>query len=103
MPVESQLADGVVIGRIGLCGPGGVVLLLFPFLPLPPGPFGQQVFNGKPLLEGKPPGSSAEQHRVYYTTTMAGGSAVCEALGFTRGMEGEIKVRSLQSLHKEIN
>jgi len=47
--------------------------------------------------------SSAEQHRVYYTTTMAGGSAVCEALGFTRGMEGEIKVRSLQSLHKEIN
>jgi len=46
--------------------------------------------------------SSAEQHRVYYTTTMAGGSAVCEALGFTRAVEGEIKVRSLQSLHKEI-
>jgi len=47
--------------------------------------------------------SSAEQHRVYYTTTMAGGSAVCEALGFSRAVEGEIKVRSLQSLHKEIS
>jgi len=46
--------------------------------------------------------SSAEQHRVYYTTTMAGGSAVCEALGFSRSVEGGIKVRSLQSLHKEI-
>jgi carbamoyl-phosphate synthase large subunit len=47
--------------------------------------------------------SSAEQHRVYYTTTMAGGSAVCEALGFTRAVEGAIKVRSIQSLHKEIS
>ncbi|MDA9687468.1 carbamoyl phosphate synthase large subunit, partial [bacterium] len=46
--------------------------------------------------------SSAEQHRVYYTTTMAGGSAVCEALVFSRAVDGEIKVRSLQSLHKEI-
>ena len=46
--------------------------------------------------------SSAEQHRVYYTTTMAGGSAVCEALGFSRSVEGGIKVRSLQSLHKGI-
>ena len=42
--------------------------------------------------------SSAEQHRVYYTTTMAGGSAVCEALKFA----GDIKVRSLQQLHREI-
>ena len=42
--------------------------------------------------------SSAEQHRVYYTTTMAGGDAVCEALNFA----GEIEVRSLQQLHKEI-
>jgi len=42
--------------------------------------------------------SSAEQHRVYYTTTMAGGSAVCEALKFS----GDIKVRSLQQLHREI-
>jgi carbamoyl-phosphate synthase large subunit len=42
--------------------------------------------------------SSAEQNRVYYTTTMAGGSAVCEALKFA----GDIKVRSLQQLHKEI-
>jgi carbamoyl-phosphate synthase large subunit len=47
--------------------------------------------------------SNAEQHRVYYTTTMAGGSAVCEALGFTRAVEGEIKVRSIQSLHKGIS
>ena len=46
--------------------------------------------------------SSAEQHRVYYTTTMAGGSAVCEALGFSRSVDGGIKVRSLQSLHKGI-
>ena len=42
--------------------------------------------------------SSAEQHRVYYTTTMAGGSAACEALKFA----GDIKVRSLQQLHREI-
>lgn len=42
--------------------------------------------------------SGAEQHRVYYTTTMAGGSAVCEALKFA----GDIKVRSLQQLHREI-
>ncbi|MDG0969789.1 MAG: carbamoyl-phosphate synthase large subunit, partial [Porticoccaceae bacterium] len=42
--------------------------------------------------------SSAEQNRVYYTTTMAGGRAVCEALKFA----GDIKVRSLQQLHKEI-
>jgi carbamoyl-phosphate synthase large subunit len=43
--------------------------------------------------------SSAEQHRVYYTTTMAGGSAVCEALQFG----GDIKVRNLQSLHQGIS
>ena len=42
--------------------------------------------------------SSAEQHRVYYTTTMAGGNAVCEALNFG----GDIEVRSLQQLHREI-
>ncbi|MBT7905000.1 MAG: carbamoyl-phosphate synthase large subunit [Porticoccaceae bacterium] len=42
--------------------------------------------------------SSAEQHRVYYTTTMAGGSAVCEALQFG----GDIKVRNLQALHEGI-
>jgi len=42
--------------------------------------------------------SSAEQHRVYYTTTMAGGSAVCEALQFG----GDIQVRNLQTLHKGI-
>jgi carbamoyl-phosphate synthase large subunit len=43
--------------------------------------------------------SSAEQHRVYYTTTMAGGRAVCEALMFA----GDIKVRNLQTLHKGIS
>jgi carbamoyl-phosphate synthase large subunit len=42
--------------------------------------------------------SSAEQHRVYYTTTMAGGSAVCEALKFA----GSIQVRNLQTLHGTI-
>ena len=43
--------------------------------------------------------SSAEQHRVYYTTTMAGGNAVCEALEFG----GDIQVRSLQELHGDIH
>ncbi len=43
--------------------------------------------------------SKAEQHRVYYTTTMAGGWAVCEALKFA----GDINVRSLQALHEEID
>ncbi|WP_461520635.1 carbamoyl-phosphate synthase large subunit [Porticoccus sp.] len=40
--------------------------------------------------------SSAEQHGVYYTTTLAGGQAVCMALEQT----GEIKVRRLQDLHE---
>ena len=43
--------------------------------------------------------SSAEQHQVYYTTTMAGGRAVCEALMFA----GDIQVRDLQTLHKAIS
>ena len=47
--------------------------------------------------------SNAEQHRVYYTTTMAGGSAVCEALVFANRTGNNIKVRSLQMLHKEIS
>jgi carbamoyl-phosphate synthase large subunit len=42
--------------------------------------------------------SSAEQKRVYYTTTMAGGSAVCEALRYA----GDSNVRSLQQLHRKI-
>ena len=42
--------------------------------------------------------SSAEQHRVYYTTTMAGGNAVCQALNF----QGATTVRRIQSLHQEI-
>ena len=39
--------------------------------------------------------SSAEQHGVYYTTTLAGGEAVCMALE----TKSEIKVNKLQSLH----
>ncbi len=42
--------------------------------------------------------SSAEQHRVYYTTTMAGGSAVCQALSY----QGGTTVRRIQNLHQEI-
>ena len=40
--------------------------------------------------------SSAEQHGVYYTTTLAGGEAVCMALKQT----GDIKVNRLQDLHQ---
>ncbi len=41
---------------------------------------------------------SALEHKVYYSTTMAGAHAVCEALAF-----GEEKsVRRLQDLHKEV-
>ena len=43
--------------------------------------------------------SSAQVHHVYYTTTLAGGQAVCMALRSA----SEIKVRSLQQLHKELN
>ena len=39
--------------------------------------------------------SSAEQHGVYYTTTLAGGRAVVEALKY----QGGIQVRRLQDLH----
>jgi len=39
--------------------------------------------------------SSAEQHGVYYTTTLAGGEAVCMALK----IKTEIKVNKLQRLH----
>ena len=42
--------------------------------------------------------SSAEQHRVYYTTTMAGGSAVCQALSY----QGGTTVRRIQTLNQEI-
>ncbi|MGB0449749.1 MAG: carbamoyl-phosphate synthase large subunit [Porticoccaceae bacterium] len=42
--------------------------------------------------------SSAEQHRVYYTTTMAGGGAVCQALSY----QGGTAVRRIQTLHQEI-
>lgn len=42
---------------------------------------------------------SAESHFVYYTTTLAGGEAVSQALRF--GSDNE-QVRSLQSLHKRL-
>jgi carbamoyl-phosphate synthase large subunit len=42
--------------------------------------------------------SGAEQHRVYYTTTLAGGEAVCLALAH----RDEIQVRRLQDLHGAI-
>jgi carbamoyl-phosphate synthase large subunit len=41
---------------------------------------------------------NAENHRVYYTTTLAAGEAVCMAL---KG-ESQIQVRRLQDLHKRI-
>ncbi len=41
---------------------------------------------------------SALQHKVYYTTTLAGGEAVCEALAFGKAHT----VRRLQDLHRRI-
>ncbi len=43
--------------------------------------------------------STALRHKVYYTTTMAGGRASCLALGF----EGNLVVRRLQELHLAIS
>ena len=42
--------------------------------------------------------STAESNGVYYTTTLAGGNAVCQALAHGN----EFKVRKLQDLHKTI-
>jgi len=42
--------------------------------------------------------ASAEQHRVFYTTTLAAAEAVCMALE----QETDIKVRRLQDLHESI-
>ncbi|MFK8018408.1 MAG: carbamoyl-phosphate synthase large subunit [Pseudomonadales bacterium] len=42
---------------------------------------------------------SALQHKVYCTTTLAGGAAVAEALKFS----GDLKVRRLQDLHKRLH
>jgi len=42
--------------------------------------------------------STAESNGVYYTTTLAGGNAVCQALAHG----SEFKVRKLQDLHKTI-
>ncbi|GLS26859.1 carbamoyl-phosphate synthase large subunit [Marinibactrum halimedae] len=41
---------------------------------------------------------SAEAHSVYYTTTLAGGEAVCMALRFGK----EVEVRRLQNLHERV-
>ncbi|GIX30939.1 MAG: carbamoyl-phosphate synthase large chain [Porticoccaceae bacterium] len=42
--------------------------------------------------------STAEANNVYYTTTLAGGRAVCQALA----QRGELRVRKLQELHGEV-
>ncbi len=42
---------------------------------------------------------SAESHSVYYTTTLAGGEAVSQALGYVGKEE---QVRSVQNLHKRL-
>ena len=47
------------------------------------------------IAASSPIRSSAEQHGVYYTTTLAGGEAVCMALK----IKTEIKVNKLQRLH----
>lgn len=46
--------------------------------------------------------SSAEIHRVYYTTTLAGGFAVCMAIKETQQSESNINVRCLQDLHEQL-
>ena len=43
--------------------------------------------------------STAESNGVYYTTTLAGGNAVCQALAHGK----EFKVRKLQDLHETID
>jgi len=43
---------------------------------------------------------NAENHRVYYNTTLAAAEAVCMAL--KEGRDGEINVRRLQDLHKRL-
>ena len=43
--------------------------------------------------------SSALQHKVYYTTTLAGAEAVCQALAY----EAEPSVSRLQELHSRIS
>jgi len=50
------------------------------------------------IKDSSPIRRSAENHRVYYTTTLAAGHAVCMAL-----RSGDHKeVRSLQELHKRL-
>jgi carbamoyl-phosphate synthase large subunit len=43
--------------------------------------------------------SSAEQHRVYYTTTLAAAEAICMGMQHT----GEQQVRRLQDLHRRVS
>ena len=50
------------------------------------------------ILDSAPIRASAEQHRVYYTTTLAAAEAVCMALEHETDME----VRRLQDLHESI-
>ncbi|MFT5117546.1 MAG: carbamoyl-phosphate synthase large subunit, partial [Kiritimatiellia bacterium] len=45
---------------------------------------------------------SAENHFVYYTTTLAGGEAVSQALHYGSEEGSGEQVRSLQSLHKRL-
>ena len=50
------------------------------------------------IVDSAPIRASAEQHRVYYTTTLAAAEAVCMALE----QETDVKVRRLQDLHESI-
>lgn len=50
------------------------------------------------ILDSAPIRASAEQHRVYYTTTLAAAEAVCMALE----QEADVTVRCLQDLHESI-
>ena len=50
------------------------------------------------ILDSAPIRASAEQHRVYYTTTLAAAEAVCMALE----QEADVTVRRLQDLHESI-
>jgi len=50
------------------------------------------------ILDSAPIRASAEQHRVFYTTTLAAAEAVCMALE----QEADMTVRRLQDLHESI-
>ena len=50
------------------------------------------------IVDSAPIRASAEQHNVYYTTTLAAAEAVCMALE----QETDVTVRRLQDLHESI-